>query len=72
MGPQVSSSEGAAMDEAEVAGCVEHSLDPGAVLGPLLDLVVVAVVRIERVVGFFPHALMPHAATASKGGRLIR
>jgi hypothetical protein len=29
----------------EVAAGIEHLLDPGAVLGPLLDLVVVAVVR---------------------------
>ena len=34
----------------EVAAGVEHALDPGAVLGPLVDLVVVAVVRKQRLV----------------------
>jgi hypothetical protein len=36
----------------EVAAGIEHSLDLGAVLGPLLDLLV-AVVSNQRLVGFF-------------------
>jgi hypothetical protein len=37
----------------QIAACVEHALDPGAVLGSFLDLVEVAVVRNQRLVGLF-------------------
>ena len=37
----------------EIVAGEQHAIDLHAVLGPLLDLVVVAVVRLKRVEGFF-------------------
>jgi hypothetical protein len=41
----------------EIAARVEHALDP-AVLGPLLDLVIVAIVRDQRLVGLIVRPLV--------------
>ena len=37
----------------EVAPGIQHVVDPGAVLGPLLDFLEVAVVRDQRIIGIF-------------------
>ena len=37
----------------EFAAGVQHMIDLGAILGPFFDLVEVAVVRDQRIVGFF-------------------
>ena len=37
----------------KIVVCIEQAVDLGAVLGPLLDLVKIALVGVERVVGFF-------------------
>ena len=37
----------------QIAAGIEHALDLAAILGPLLDLVVIAVVRDQRLSGLF-------------------
>jgi len=37
----------------KVATGVQHPIDLGPIFGPLLDLVEIAVVRNQRIVGFF-------------------
>jgi hypothetical protein len=44
----------------QITAGIEHPIDLGAVLGPFFDLVVVAVVRQQRVVGFFVRGTLCH------------
>ena len=52
----------------QAAAGIEHVVDLGPVLGPFFDLVEVAVVRNQRVVGLFD-GLVAHSGGSYFGGR---
>jgi hypothetical protein len=55
----------------QAAAGKQHTLDLAAVLGPFLDLVEVAVVRVDRVVNLFVRPIIPAATQFETGRRFL-